>query len=453
MISGVSVDDQVGAPRKRHRRPNSAAAHLSRGIIASLRLCPWQVTLFLFALILPVTMSFYVGPLRLTLYRAFLIVAFLPCLVRLCVGRCGRAMVSDVLMACYVGWAFLAMAVNHGFDMALESGGIYVLEGFGAYMVGRCFLRNAKEFQGFAAVLTVLVIVLSLFTIPESLTGWNPLSVGPTEHGKRLGMHRAFVSFGHPIIYGVFCASAVSLSWFALSPTDVLRPARILRTGGTITSTFMSFSSGPLAAVLVQLLLIGWDRVSRRRARRWLILGALFAIVWFVISITSNRTPMKVLLSYFTFSPATAYTRLTIWEWGTKYNVAEHPLFGIGFSEWIRPVWMHSTSMDNFWLVVMVMYGLPAFMGLAGAIVYQLIRLGRQLTGDYLDDRCRKAWMFSMIGLVLAGGTVHFWNSLFVYFCFLVGAGTWMCRRPSLKLINSRCVGEDATDAGVEAVV
>ena len=117
-------------------------------------------------------------------------------------------------------------------------------------------------------------------------------------------------------------------------------------------SAFLSLSAGPFVGLACQAVIIGWDRITKGINLRWTAIAAIFSLMWFAVSLASNRSPVKVFISYLTFSPQSAYNRILIWDYGTA-EVGRHPLFGIGFGDWIRPVWM-SDSMDNFWLVTAV---------------------------------------------------------------------------------------------------
>jgi len=392
---------------------------------------PWTITLFMLAIILPVEMSFYLGSLRLTAYRLVLLIAFIPLLIRLINGNYGKIRLCDVLMGAYVIWAFLAIVVHHGFDQALESGGIYIVEGFGAYLIGRATVCYLRQFHGFVALFTIIVICLSFFTIPEAVFGINVLRphVAGTV-GGRIGLYRAFGSFDHPILYGCFCAAAISLCWYTFIPIGRSSAGRILKLLLVIVSATMSVSSGAITEMIVQIVFITWERITRTLRWRWWIFSGLLAFAYVSVDLLSTRTPMKVFFSYLTFSPGTAYGRLLIWEWGTQLNVAQHPIFGIGFNDWVRPEWAFSSSVDNFWLVVMMTYGLPAFIFLAGAILYLLVKIGRRKITEPAMVRARKAWMISMAGLIVAASTVHYWNVMFVFFCFFIGAGVWLIDSP-----------------------
>src|SRR5690606_32529254 len=115
------------------------------------------------------------------------------------------------------------------------------------------------------------------------------------------------------------------------------------------------------AALITQFMLLVWDRKTRHIQSRWKIFCAIGLAMYVCVDLISNRSAMKVFLSYLTFSPGTAYNRIIIFEWGIQ-DVWRNPMLGIGFNVWTRPEWMHSTSMDNFWLVQAVTFGIPGFL-------------------------------------------------------------------------------------------
>jgi len=405
------------------------AASESADQAVRLNVLPWQIKLFLLSLLIPTELSFNIGEFRLTVYRLILLLFFLPCFFRVLRGQSGRALLADWLLLGYSFWVILALSIHLGLAGGLKSGGILVVESFGAYLLARSFIRNELEFGSFVRFLFFIVIGLSLITIPEALTGKNILRPHMGHIGGRLGLTRAFGPFDHPILYGMFCASAVSLTLFVPIKNLLETGAHSLRTGWVVVATFMSVSSGALASVMVQIILAVWNGLTRGMTSKWRFFSFLLVLAYIVIDLLSNRTPMRVILHRLTFSAETAYNRLLIWEWGTKRNVAEHPWFGIGFADWIRPSWMHSLSMDNFWLVNMVRYGLPSFVLLATGGLFLLFAVKRQPDLSAPAQRMRTGWGFTMIGLIIAGCTVHFWNTLHVWFFFMLGSGAWMASR------------------------
>lgn len=391
------------------------------------------VVLLVLAFAMPPEASLNAGALRLSAYRIVLLVMIGPCIYRMAMGRAGKWLLPDSLIVCHGAWSLLALIVYAGLGQGIESGGIYMVEAVGAYLVARCFLRNAQDFAKLVQLMMLVVTVMMMFAAVESVTGNHFLRetsrrvlggppLIPIE--PRLGLHRAYASFDHPILYGIFCAGAFGFSAYVGSAKRGLG-RRLLRPALAICATFFSLSSGAFSALGVQLFLVMWDRATRQITYRWYFLLGIIFTIWTAITLMSNRGPVKVFLSYMTFSPGTGYNRLRIWEYGSA-EVQRHPVFGIGLGEWERPSWMVSGSMDNFWLATAVRYGLPAFLALAAAVFlvgYQQTRL-QALSKE--QAACRIAWLISIIGLSMAGCTVHFWNALFCLFCFLVGAGVWL---------------------------
>ena len=179
-------------------------------------------------------------------------------------------------------------------------------------------------------------------------------------------------------------------------------------------------------AIACQVLVLGWDRITKGIQMRWSFLVSGILLLWFAVTLASNRGFVKVFISYFTFSPQSAYNRTLIWDYGSA-EVARHPVFGIGLGDWIRAPWM-SDSMDNFWLLTAVRYGLPALIFLVAAIVLISMRQARSVGNNTELNRYRMGWLATIIGLSVSGITVHFWNAMFTYFFFLIGTGVWMTR-------------------------
>ena len=154
-------------------------------------------------------------------------------------------------------------------------------------------------------------------------------------------------------------------------------------------------------------------------------LAGLAVVGYIFIDLLSNRSAYQVFISYLTMNPSTGYARLTILEWGFHHNVLREPIFGIGRNDWIRPEWMHSPSIDNFWLFTAMSYGVPAFVFLLAASVLTMV-LGRMPKAEPARS-LRLGWLVSMFALILAAITVHYWGNSFVWFSFMLGIGTlWL---------------------------
>ena len=264
----------------------------------------------------------------------------------------------------------------------------------------------------------------------------------------RMGLRRAQVSFEHPILFGVFCSAAFGLAYYGYGLRQS-RPGRWFRTIAAIGTTFFSLSTGAYVSLAIQAAIIGWDMVTRKLRNRWGILGGLFASAYILVDAISNRTPAEVFISYLTFNTGNSYNRVLIWKYGTA-QVANTPWFGTGTTgDWARAEWM-SSSMDNFWLVLAVRHGLPAFLFFAAAFLTIVWRLGRCPVDDPKANQFRKGLVTSIIGVSLAICTVHLWNATYVFFIFLLGSGVWMFDPPQQNQARGKKLkeGDIAVDRG-----
>lgn len=392
---------------------------------------PLPAGLLCLALVLPTELSLSAGPLRLSPYRMVLLVAFLPALLAWCSGRVGRALPADLAVAFFGAWGTAALAVNHGGGTALESGGILLLESFGAYLVGRTAIRGLQDFDALLRRLALLALLLLPLLLAESLSGVRLVhSVAGAALGgapaitvePRFGLARAFGPFDHPILAGVFCATLVALGWAAGRDTPAGR--RLARAAAAAGGACASLSSAALMAAGLQLALMGYRTALRAVRARWGLLLAVALAAYAAVSVFSSRSGLQALLWYLALDRSTASYRLLIWEHGSA-NVAARPWFGLGFQDWERPEWM-SPSVDSFWLLTAMTYGLPAVAALAAAVVSALRRAGRHGHGEAHGARLRRAWVFALLALAFCGFTVHYWNNVFVLLFFLLGAGAWM---------------------------
>ncbi len=367
----------------------------------------------------------------------------LPLLVQLVMGRFGRLLITDAFFVAHLTWVTLALAVNNPTIVVSQFGSVGV-EFLGGYMVGRAYIRTSGAFFALCRWVVAIIFCLAPFAVFEALTGKPPIieaihalpgvgSVAVIHIDRRLGLERVQAVFAHPIHFGLFCSVGLSLAFVALRglTSTAWRWISAVVTGAT---GFLGLSSGAFLAILLQVALIGWATVfSRVRARWWLLVG-LFAVAYVVIDILSNRPPIRVFMSYATFSAHNAYWRGLIFEWGlanvigsAEKNIVGSPLFGLGLNDWVRPFYMYSGSMDNFWLVMAVRYGVPGFLFLAVGYAWAIYLIMRRNFGtDAVLAQIRRAWVFTFLGLTFTLVTVHVWGSVYSFVFFMFGAGIWL---------------------------
>ncbi len=423
----MAMSDQMARTGLRRTQARGMPA----GNAAATGKLPWPVTVYFLAILLPV--EFNLGSLFMTGVRAILIAMAIPMAVKLVTGKVGRILWTDVLFLLFSIWNILSLFQNNP-DQAISFGGSVGVEFMGGYLLGRVYIRTPEDFIALCKMLFLVVAITIPFAMYESQTGTAPIPTLieklPVVYslpdfyneiaGRRLGLERSQVVFAHPIHYGLFCSTAISLAFVGFKGIFT-NGFRLFVTFLMVLGVVFSVSSGALLPVVLQFGLIIWARIFDPVRARWLYLVALTAFCYVVVDLLSNRTPIQVFLSYATFSPHNAYWRMLIFEWGMM-NVWANPLWGLGLNEWVRPWFMHSGSMDNFWLLVAVRYGIPGFLltAIGFAIVIWKV-MWRDFDADLVLWRLRRAWVITMVGLALTLCTVDVWATAYSYVAFPAG--------------------------------
>jgi O-Antigen ligase len=390
----------------------------------------WPV-LFCLCLVIPLYFDF--GTVRLSLYRIVLLLLLLPCIFNWIAGKAGKKIFADYAMILYALWSVLSMVMTIGFDDAIQPGGVWVIETLGGYFVARVYIRDEHSFRAVVKALVLIVAVLlplaaieSILDKPIALQFFGSIgkSFAITEMEYRAGLRRAQVVFEHPILFGVFTSSVFSLG---LVSVDGAKSGFGALMRGLISgiATFFSLSTGAYLSIIVQGILLSWDYLMRKSKRKWTILTTIFVVVYLLIDALSNRTPVEVFISYLTFNFGNSFNRVLIWQYGTA-QIFNTPWFGIGPTDnWERPDWMVA-SMDNFWLLIAVRHGVPAFLFLALAYASILRNIGKSKLQNAGRIALKKRLLFTIIGISVSICTVHLWNATYALFMFLLGSGLWL---------------------------
>lgn len=393
----------------------------------------FAIWLVMLVLVLPI--EFKIGSLAMSGIRVMLLITIIPTTVRLFLGRYGKTYPIDYLLVLHGLWSIICIGVNNP-NRVVENAGAYVLEFLGAYMLARALIRSPEDFYRLIRAIMFFTVLSLPFAVIESQTDVAPIirlidsipgldSAFQVDMPQRIGLFRSQVVFAHPIHYGLFSTAVLSLTWIGMKGV-MSGLKRYLSVLAIFAAVFFSLSSGALLPAAMQGGLILWNYVFRNVTRRWLILVGLCALAYVTVDLLSNRTPYRVFLSYATFSAHNAFYRAVILEWGL-INVWNNPVFGLGLRSWIRPSYMLSGSIDNYWLVMAIKYGIPGFLLIAFAFLDAVFRIGRRkLTPGSRASNLRLAWMFTFIGLSFTLSTVHIWGAVFTYVFLLLGAGMWI---------------------------
>lgn len=366
--------------------------------------------------------------------RLFLLIMFVPAAIALGRSPTVRLQSFDWIVLLFAAWTVLSLIVNNGFERGLKFGGSLAYETLGGYLIARAYVRDIEQMRKILTVYLLLIAALGLMAIPESVFGikvFRYLDIFTAEaqphmmavDGEmRLGLHRAAVSFDHPILYGVFCGACLGFAWYMYMDTW----KRWLPIAIIVFATFFSLSSVALLACILAIALIAWEWITRPVQYRTAITLSFCAIIYVVAQALTNRNVYEIILPLIILDPWSAHYRLLIWDYVTA-NLVENPIFGLGLNDWVRPKWM-TPSVDCYWLVVALMGGFPALAMLAAAIILLLRRVHQQHASAESRERrmARLGWTVMMLVLAFQAFTVHYWGAMNSFFFFVLGFGAWM---------------------------
>lgn len=389
----------------------------------------YSIYVFYFCFLLPPALSISIGGLVLSPLRVFGIICTLSALYLL--NKNSRHLkpnvrTMDLLILFHCIWALISISMNQGVVKAIESGGIYCVEVFGFYCFGRAVASSWDYFVAFLKSTMVAVsgcVALAWF---ETLTGVNViatiLGITLVPDEPRFGLARASVSLPHPILYGLFASVFIGL-YIKSRPAGFYRNFIVF-----FMAAVPSLSSAPLLSVVMQGALLFWDRFFPKNLPKWKVLITLFFVVLGVVSLMTNRPIVNVIISYASFNPGTGYYRLLIWDYGYA-EVLRHPVFGMGMfdNNWVRPYWMTLSTIDNFWLLIMMKYG---FLGLFSLFSFKILVVKNMLqSNDPTMVSVNTGWIISMVSIVFVGATVAFWANAIILYAAFLGLGSSLASR------------------------
>lgn len=383
---------------------------------------PFPVLLLLILVIMvPIEFSLQAGGLFITTSKMFLIIwAFiiLPKIAEI------KLRIYDWLFMAHVFWTAMCLLMVYGLGGGVERSGTYILEFFVVYLTVRVYLRHVEQFRAVIIALCVMAGVAAILALPEALSHQRYIHTFfrqltgvyyRIDYDARMGIMRAASLFEHPILFGIFCSSLVSLAWFSGTIKN-----RFIRIPMLAFGTFLSASSAPLLIFLLQIWLIILEKVSRPMKNRVLIISSIAGIMAAILQFGTGRGVVGT-IALFTLNSGTTYIRRTIWEHGID-DVMRHPIFGFEETLWTRPHWL-AGSVDNNWLLMMMRAGIPSLVLLMLAIFFVWRGLAKRQETDEQFRGLRIGWGLMMIAILLGGATVAFFGKLQPLFAFYIGFG------------------------------
>ncbi len=387
------------------------------------------------------------GGFTLFPYRIALILA-IPALYVRVAKQPVRISIGDVLVFLACIWMFIATSVHYPVDVAFKTGGATTLDSLLAYTVGRIFFRNALDLRRFLYRITPLVVIASVLMIMESishqyivrpfvsaLTGNSAAAVLDRTYEIRNGFLRALGPFQHPIAAGLFFGTLLPLYVAADLPRR-----RWIGAVACIGGVF-GWSSAGIASLTAGLALGFYDIFQRKFRIGWLpVVGGIVVMCATIQAIVPGGL-VRTIIRYASLNPQTGYFRLLIFQFGWA-DVERYPWFGIGyFGSYLRPDWMRTDSVDNFWLLQALRYGQPGmYLMLAAsltlAVAIGLSRHGREL-GAVHGRRMATGLCISITVLLASIISVAPWAADMAWFMILLGMAGGMSEKKVVKLYAS----------------
>ncbi|MEL0438372.1 O-antigen ligase family protein [Phycobacter sp. K97] len=377
---------------------------------------------------------FNLGSLLMTTSRLVFIFLVPYLCINLLRGKYGPIKAADVFVALFIFWIGISIAKNNPSSLVTFVG-MNALAFLGGYLTARACIRNEKDFidvYKFLAWVIVLLLPLAVyeaitsnFVIPaliEKIPG--VFSRTEVDYPRRLGLDRAQVVFDHPIHWGTFASIGFSASLVAFR--SIWGRGKRLLFGFLIgVACFVSVSSGPFLALLFQLALIIYWLMFRKFRGLWVFLICGFVFLYILAELLSDRPAFYAIASRMAFNSSTANVRMVLLEYGIA-QIGRTPLMGVGYNYWGLPQWM-SGSMDNYWLLNAVVYGLPALFFLVAVFATLMGEAARRkFDPDSPVADVRRAWMIAMFGLILTLATVAVWAEMTSIVFFIIGSGAFL---------------------------
>lgn len=390
----------------------------------------WPLALLTYSLFVPAQFYVDIGSFRLTAYRIVLFLV-LPALAGRLLGGKVSFRSYDIAILLLTPWMVLAMSVNHGFEQGLESGGVLGFEATITYLVARSYLTDRASIVAFTRLLTFCFWLASFVLFAEIVSGrrlvyeftsW--MTGHPAVYSdavRRFGLIRATGPFSHAIHAGVFMIATLAFAWLT-TPGYV---KRITRTSVLAAGAFVTLSSAAILGGVLQAGLIAYHKICERVKfdREWTLFFLTLAAVLLLLELASNRGAIKFIVAMTSLDPQTGYYRTLIWTYGLE-NVRDNLIFGIGWSDWDRVSWMTSSSVDAFWLVLAMRFGLPTLflLGYASIDIFRRVVGIRKTLGNIGKDYAL-ALSIALFALIFVGFTVHYWGTAYVLYFLVLGLG------------------------------
>lgn len=405
----------------------------------ALKTLPYLTVVYFLLMLIPTELYVQIGSIRMEIYRLFLVFVLLVFFSYIYSYRKYGLVGKCLLLYCVL--CFFSFIINHGIS-GIQSGAILFLEVFIGYFIGLQLGGKPRYLIQFLRLVSCVFLILAPFAFFEAIDGYRLLHVLPAgitnvpvidnlgDSYFRHGLHRASTVFSHPILYSI-CA-------VMFLPLIYLRYGKFLGSIfsiGFFSAMITSVTSAGFVMVIIQFILFCIKKLSVYIPSIFKLTVYSICVVYICLSFVSNRGPILLAIQFASLNPATAYTRYQQWLFAAD-DVANNPLWGIGFYEWSRPHWMQ-VSIDSFWLMTVLQNGYPALLALAVVFIVSI-------RSYWLAWRSTHSVLFftffcSMFSIIFAGFTVDFFDRAQLIIFLMLGVFNSFITPSSILKQEKRC--------------
>lgn len=393
--------------------------------------------LLLYSTLLPQEVRFTIAGQVIFPYRAVSFVLLPWLLNRIATGRMPFRP-TDLWMYAGVAWMVISFCAFYGLTEGVRRGGALAFDMLIPFLIVRLCVRNFQDARRLLIIAAPGLLFAGALMMVESVTHRQLVRPFASaifgqlpyfENGQavstarefvvvRLGLLRSHGPFSHPILAGLFMAS-----FFPLYLNSSVRGWPFVF--GLIASLCAIFtvSSAAFVSFIISGLLLSYDRIQvYLHGIGWRFFVFAISVLILFVEMSSQNGVVSIIIRY-TLDPQTGFFRQLIWEYGTQ-SIAEHPWFGIGFTDYERLAWMVN-SIDNHWLLLGIRHGVIVPFCILMACLVAIINLSQRSSAlSKSDGKLARAFVFSLVGMVFLGFTVAFFGGTLIWFCMLLGIAT-----------------------------
>lgn len=339
----------------------------------------------------------------------------------------------DLIMAVWSGIALLSAFGHETGNPFIYRAGL-VLNVFGTYLYGRCYLRERSDFIMLARCLVVVLLPLAALLTIEAATGTNGYSGFGTRFDfaiTRDEQNRAMGPFGTPILAGTMGAICFPL-FVALWREH--RRAAVLGFLATFAIVSASASSGPIGTLLLAggaLFLWKW-RASLGRVK------LAIAVLLILIQLYRERS-VWYLISLIDFvGGSTGWHRSRLLDSAINH-LGEWWFMGTDYTRHWMPYGLPSVpdhcDLTSYYVHLGVIGGLPLTLALIAILWRSFSLLGRRMRQLRAADSPHEFLLWcagsALFAHTLTFFTISYFDQLYVFFYMLIAAVPILVRAPA----------------------